>query len=253
MKYGGLKSEIKDQTWESLLLTANNDFVNVLILWYSGSAIGSTYAWMFSHTLEKYLKSYLLKSGLRTPKDIRKYKESGHDLKEIWLDYKSLANTTTSKLKLNEAFDQIIDDISTIKTKLRYSGFIEYSSDSFLYFYIVLCSFLRYLIVGKSKYRSTFYGLEDIHFLPMNNSPMSDGYGKIIVSKMLHLCLEHACSFTNLGFVNSMGIKDYSISNTAIFRKDPNCPICDQKLNIDTLTLVKYYRDIKPNEMTVNK
>jgi hypothetical protein len=45
------------QTWKSVLLTANNDFLNVMISWFSGFAIGITNAWMFSQTLEKYLKS----------------------------------------------------------------------------------------------------------------------------------------------------------------------------------------------------
>ena len=248
MKYGGLNENTKLlETWESLLWTADNDFISVLILWYSGTLIGSTYAWMLPHTLEKYLKSYMVNSGKRTIKEFaKKYKESGHDLNEIWTDYKSITNATTSKEKLNIAFDQIINDLATIKTKLRYSGFIEYSSDSLIYFYIVLCSYLRYLIIGNTKYRSTLYGLDDMHFLPMNYAPMSQGYSKLIVRKMLHLSLEHGFTFTNMGFVNSMTFDEYSISNTAIFEKINDCPVCNHSKKLDQVNLIKFYRDICP-------
>lgn len=81
--------------------------------------------------------------------------------------------------------------------------------------------------------------------LPMNYEPMSEGYGKIIARKMLHLALEHAATITNLGSINFMPFDDYYISNTAIFDIDPECPICSKK-EIDHLIMVKYYRGIHP-------
>jgi hypothetical protein len=247
MKHGGVKNKLNLVTWESLLTTANNDFISVLILWYSGVGIGSTYAWMLPHTLEKYLKSYLLISGNSAVQDIKKFGEGGHSLEQIWNKYKTISTSTTSKPKLNQAFDEIIKDLSTIKTQLRYTGFVDYSSDSLLYFYIVLCSLLRYLIIGKTKYRSTFYGLNDSHFLLMNYDPMSQGYGKKIVNKMLHLSLEHACSFTNMGSINQMPFSDYSISNTAILQKDTDCPLCNGSPELNYLDIIKFYRDIRPS------
>jgi hypothetical protein len=246
MKHGGLINNVPQATWESLLTTADNDFVSVLILWYAGIAPGSTYAWMLPHTVEKYLKAYLLKLEVIKSSDLKHFGKDGHALIEIWNKYKTIATTTTSKPKLNNAFDELINDLSTIKPGLRYSGFVEYSSDTLLYFYIVLCSLLRYLNVGKQKYRSTFYGLNDVHFLLMNYHPMSLGYGRIIVKKMLHLSLEHGCAFTNMGSVNSMGLDEYSITNIAIFEKLPDCPICNESSNIDQPTMVKFYRAVYP-------
>jgi len=245
LKYGGINSEIRDETWESLLQTANNDFVSVLILWYAGVAPGSTYAWMFPHTLEKYLKCFLLKTGSVQAAELRKFGKSGHELKKIWEKYKSVSSTKTSKPKLNKAFDEIVDDLDTITPKLRYSGYINFSSDKMLYFYIVLCCFLRYLIIGKQQYRSSLYGLNDHLFFLMNYHPMSHGYGKQIVNKMLHIALEHAGCFTNMGFVNQMNFKELSISNTAIFQKLPDCPICNGT-SIDQLSFIKFYRSISP-------
>ena len=207
MKHGGMNNPIKSETAESLLLTANQDFISVLILWYAGIMVGSTYAWMFPHTLEKYLKAYLLTAGIVDNKSMRTVAgKDGHDIELLWAKWKEVSGTSTSKPLLNTAFDELVSDLATIKTKMRYAGFIEYSSPSMLYYYIVLCSFLRYLILGKEKYRASFYGLNDSYFLLMNHHPMSIGYGKLIVQKMLHLTLEHAGAFTNMGFVNPMSV-----------------------------------------------
>ena len=154
IKYGGRNTQLKDETWEILLASANNDFISVLILWYSGVIPKSTYGWMLPHTLEKYLKSYLLKNNV--PK--KEIKDLRHSLADIWQRYKNISNTSTSKPKLNEAFDQIIQDLSTMdNANFRYSGCVDYSSDQLLYFYIVLSSFIRYLLIGKIKYRLTLY------------------------------------------------------------------------------------------------
>jgi DNA-directed RNA polymerase subunit L len=218
MKHGGLKVAPPKETWETLLNAANNDFVSVLVLWYVGIVPASTYAWMFPHTLEKYLKAYLLRTKSVTSAQLKSFGKSGHSLRDIWEKYKSICTSTTTKPKLNAAFDDIIADLDTISTQVRYSGHLDLSSDGLLYFYIVLCSLLRYLLIGKQEYRSSLYGLKGCYFLPMNHSPVMAGYGETIVTKMLHLSLEHGASFTNMGFVNQMPFDDFSISNTAIFQ-----------------------------------
>ncbi len=249
MKYGGLKNSIPQETWESLLNTADHDFISALVLWYGGISPGSTYAWMLPHAIEKYLKSYLLKYHHVKKQDLKKFGKNGHELKDIWSKYKSVTVTTTSKPKLNAVFDEIINDLDTIKPGLRYSGYIEFSSDKLLYYFIVLSCLLRYLIIGKEKYRSTLYGLDDQHFLPMNHNPMREGYGKTIIHKMLHISLEHAGSFTNMGFVNQMDFNELSISNTAIFDKLSNCPICNNS-STDTLSMIDFYRTLNPKHLT---
>ncbi|MCK5535531.1 MAG: hypothetical protein KAI79_01825 [Bacteroidales bacterium] len=236
MKYGGKHDTDKEATWESLLDTANNDFVSVLVLWYTGVAPGSTYAWMLPHTLEKYLKAYLLKSKNITPKELKKL---NHNLTKIWEKYKSVSNSTTRKPKLNEAFDEIIKTLDTIKTSIRYTGYLDYSSSSLLYFYIVLCSFIRYLLVGKKEYRESLYGLNGFQFYPTK-----DEYAKKIVYKILHITLEHAGAVTNMGFVNQMSLDELSISNTAILQKDEECPICQGKSPASQKAMMTYYRNI---------
>lgn len=245
MNFGGIDRKLNDESWESLLSTANNDFVSVLVLWYTGITPASTYAWMLPHTLEKYLKSFLLKNKYLTNSELRNFGKSGHGLKEIWGKFRSVCSTTTSKPKLNDSFDKIIDDLDSIVPKLRYSGSLDLSSDRLLYFYVTLSSFIRYLLIGKQKYRSSMYGLDGENFLPMNFDPMSLGYGEIIVRKMLHISLEHAGALTNLGFVNQMPFDDFSISNTAIFEKMEDCPICNGG-DVSALSMVKFYRKLSP-------
>lgn len=244
MKHGGKNKDDGAETWESLLNTANNDFVSVIVLWYTGVAPGSTYAWMFPHTLEKYLKAYLLKTKSVTEKELKKFGKSGHGLQAIWDKYKEVSNCTTRKPKLNVAFDEIVRDLDTINPSLRYTGYIDFSSCSMLYFYIVLCSLVRYLLIGKTKYRDSLYGLTGFHFLPMAHETASDGYAKTIVRKVLHITLEHAGAFTNMGFVNQMDFNELSISNTAIMQRDDECPICKGVIPLDQPKIIKYYRNI---------
>ena len=206
---------------------------------------------MLPHTLEKYLKAYLLKDDHITTEELRKFGQSGHSLSDIWAKYKEVSNTTTSKPKLNEAFDELISDLNTIKPNLRYTGYLDYTSCSMLYFFIVLCSLLRYLLIGKKPYRESLYGLEGFVFLSMAHPNGPNAYAKTIVSKVLHVTLEHAGAFTNMGFVNQMFFNELSISNTAILQRDPACPIC----NGDTTSqanMVLYYRDIA-NDATQQK
>ena len=174
---------------------------------------------------------------------LRNFGRSGHSLKDIWEKYKEVTTSTTTKPELNDAFDQLVDDLDTITPSLRYTGYLDYSSCSLLYFYIVLCSLLRYLLIGKADYRGSLYGLKDFVFLPMVNIKGTTGYAETIVTKVLHVTLEHAGAFTNMGFVNQMDFKKLSISNTAILQKDPNCPIC-QGVKTDQATMVNYYREI---------
>lgn len=41
-----------------------------------------------------------------------------------------------------------------------------------------------------------------------------------------------------------MGMEKYSISNTAIFDKLPDCPICNNIKNINHIMLIDFYRNI---------
>jgi len=230
------------ETWQDLLFTANNDFTSVLILGYTGIMPVSTHGWMFPHTLEKYLKSYLLKNNIMTNKQLRK---SGHSLKFLWKKYTDNTNVSTTKPLLNKGFNELIEELDEIKTNSRYKLPSTVMTDRKIYFYIVLCSFFRYLIIGKIKYRASLYGLENHPFFPMSYMPTNYGYGELIVRKMLHFTLEHAITFTVMGSLNSMPFDDYSISNTSIFERLDDCPICNgDGSSVAHLDMVKYYRKL---------
>jgi len=255
MKFGGNNSNIKKEGWTYLLDSADNDFVNIIILWYSGIIVSSTFSWMFPHSLEKYLKAYLLKieqdpsiipqNNPPTEEMIKEIFKYRHNVKKLWKDFKNKSHTSTNKPKLNEAFEQMIKDVSTIETKQRYQGNIEFTSSSFFYYYIVLSSYIRYLTIGKKKYRESLYGLKELNFIPMIYKETGQGSGKFIVEKVLHLVLEHAVSPTNLGDLIQKDIREYSISNTAIFSKYNNCPLCNSNgEKVDSMKVIEYFNEI---------
>ncbi|RLD56366.1 MAG: hypothetical protein DRJ01_15350 [Bacteroidetes bacterium] len=234
--------------WKDLLINADNDFVSVVVLFYTNLIFGSTYAWLLPHTLEKYLKAYLLKANVIQSDDLKKY---GHSLKRLWNKYNEISQVKTTKPKLNAEFENLVDELSKISTNTRYNGYFNFASGSAFYYFFVLSSLLRYLIIGKSRYRSSLYGLDDINmslrFMPMmTENNISDSYSKIITQKVLHITLEHGCSFSNLGAINQMDFQNLSISNTAIFESLIDCPLCRGGKIYGQQELVKFYRTIKP-------
>jgi len=55
-------------SWEQLLLLADGDFVSFILLSHAGMVAGTagtagTALWMAAHSIEKYLKSWLLKNS----------------------------------------------------------------------------------------------------------------------------------------------------------------------------------------------
>ncbi len=52
----------KKETWEQILISADNDFVAFMFLSCCGLSDNTSF-WMSIHSLEKYLKAYLLKDN----------------------------------------------------------------------------------------------------------------------------------------------------------------------------------------------
>ncbi len=219
---------MKKETAEDLLAMADIDFISILVLWDAGVQPGSTYGWLFAHSIEKYLKAYLLKQD----KDIN----DGHKINNLWEKFKKINTEITGKPEFNKQLDVLIERLTPYShPKFRYSQYIEFLDDKLSYSYIVFCSLIRYLIIGKKNYRENFYGLK--HRMPV--------YKKESIEKMLHLSLEHGVGFTFLGFMNTMNFKELSISNTSLLKKGKrkDCPFCNKK-SISQKEALKFYRNI---------
>ncbi|MCI5137602.1 MAG: hypothetical protein D3922_04120 [Candidatus Electrothrix sp. AR1] len=68
----------RKEIWQDLLISADADFVSFMFLSYCGISSNTSF-WMSIHSLEKYIKAYLLKN-------VENYdpKSDGHKLNESW-------------------------------------------------------------------------------------------------------------------------------------------------------------------------
>ncbi len=91
-----------ETTWEQLLLLADSDFISFVLLSHCGISEGTS-LWMAPHSIEKYLKSLLLKSD----PDF-KYQSYSHKLNDLWSESKNcfsknnLFQTTAYQTLINE-------------------------------------------------------------------------------------------------------------------------------------------------------
>ncbi|MCP4304939.1 MAG: hypothetical protein GY788_08725 [bacterium] len=77
-RYEYIEKRSVHETWEQLLLLADGDFVSFVLLSQAGKVEGTT-LWMAAHSIEKYLKSWLLKADPDCSPT-----SYGHDLVKLW-------------------------------------------------------------------------------------------------------------------------------------------------------------------------
>lgn len=157
----------KKETWEELLISADNDFVSFMFLSCCGIAI-NTSSWMSIHSLEKYLKSYLLKT-----KESYDTKKDQHDLSALWKSFVSASKWKYSSalsshhLYWGEYYDKFINDLS-LKGKnanIRYNIFNFYvNMIPFYCLYNEIAYFLRKKIIGDEFDKRGVYGIPDCSF-----------------------------------------------------------------------------------------
>lgn len=239
--FGGVERKYKEETWVNFYKTANSDFICILILWYNNVIPGSTFGWMFSHSLEKYLKCYFLKTGKKNTKEIKKF---NHNLPVLWSLFKEDTSYYEFDNNLKPYLDNLISDLSTVKTNLRYDGIFDRSSGRLLYYFVLICNFIRFKIVGKTEYVNSFYGLDIIDFCPMNYEQTCIPYGEIVVHKMLHLILEHHFLISNMGFLDlqNEGLQIQELSTKENFI---GCPLCYNDNKVDKSELIRFYRNLE--------
>ncbi len=147
MTYAYIRKRDLGTTWEQLLLAADSDFVAFILLSCAG-ILESTSLWMAAHSLEKYLKSWLLKSDPEA--DPRKF---GHRLDSLW-------GAARSRFSQHEIFqvpeyDAFIDEVNMdgASTSLRYGYGIDLRNPIFARLYASSSCALRMAILGEQGYR----------------------------------------------------------------------------------------------------
>ncbi|MCP4968144.1 MAG: hypothetical protein GY926_23275 [bacterium] len=133
-------------TWEQLLLVADSDFVSFILL-RLGGVLGSTAIWLPAHSVEKYLKAWLLKND---PEFVPK--NAGHNLKMLWDQARiEFPNDELFKEALFDAFIQELN-MGNNAIELRYSYGIDSKDPIFTRMYTRVACRLRESILGRSEY-----------------------------------------------------------------------------------------------------
>ena len=77
----------KPETWSSIKLAADIDYLAFISLWDMGLITSSTYVWSATHCIEKYCKSLLLKNDSSIS-----LKSYSHNIEKSWIDCKQHFN-----------------------------------------------------------------------------------------------------------------------------------------------------------------
>lgn len=248
MTIKALKSNINskhkqyDYDWEVYFQSANRDFASTLVLWYAGFA-NNTATWLMMHTIEKYLKCYLIYTKQNSNCQVKKF---NHNLAKLTQEFKKTCNARFSDDIINQKLDIFLDDLDTIKDNVRYGETSIYTSGEGLYLFIIFCSFIRYLMLKRQNYQETFYGLLGLIKIPDYTNGKDSSIGFRIISKMLHLCLEHGMVTNNSGsFANNyfFGIQTHPRNFAYLHNNCAECPICSKK-PCNQQTLSSFYRGI---------
>lgn len=157
--YQYIKKQPFPSTWEQLLLLADGDFVSFILLSHAGKT-ESTALWLAAHSIEKYLKSWLLKND--SSFDPRRF---NHRLVDLW----EAARERFSDNRIFQAsrFDAFIRELNLDNdmVSLRYSYGIHLKNPIFTRTYASVACSLRESILGSEDYRERGpYGILEFSF-----------------------------------------------------------------------------------------
>lgn len=138
--------------YNNLKFMADCDFCSVIILYYSSFLIWP-YHWLTMHSIEKYLKSIILKHD-----ESYNPKKDWHEILKLWNKVKCNYNEF-NMIDFNlfyELFNWYINEISTIISKFRY-WWSSYSSMSSIINYVIFTNYLRYTLIWRENYSSNYW------------------------------------------------------------------------------------------------
>lgn len=125
------------ETWEIFKVAADADFSISLVVFYSNLIlIGGL--WTYQQSVEKYMKSYILK-------------ETGsnrriHGLVRLLEEVKKISSDFGDK------YDGFIEELNTIDASSRYQGHYSMSLFPFIDMFLDFCEDMRVLICGEDKF-----------------------------------------------------------------------------------------------------
>jgi hypothetical protein len=148
-----------ETTWEQLLLLADGDFVSFILLSLAGKA-ESTALWLPAHSIEKYLKGWLLKND---PDFIPR--RFGHRLEDLWCEARG--RFPGNEVFQEPSFEVLVHELNMDNGSilLRYSYGITLENPIFTRMYTLLSCLLRENILGQDVCEGRGpYGIDDFSF-----------------------------------------------------------------------------------------
>lgn len=168
---------------ESLMISANEDFVAFCVLWRLHIIGNSGTYWLASHSIEKYIKARLIQIDPKV--DIKKY---GHNLILLWKALCEIDSFTDIANPL--IYDNFIKDTNNINMEVRYSESGSIISTQFFYLYCLLCTALRFRLLdylpGRSKDN---FGLGKIGFEEIPPERCDDN--RLTAKELVFNCLDN--------------------------------------------------------------
>ena len=200
---------------DDLIFAANNDAFTFIILYHLGLIQNSTMIWLPVHSIEKYLKAYLLHKPNYTEKILRK---KGHNVKELWDLYKKEYG-----FENHINLEEFINEISEIKPDVRYGDKSVALNDNLLSGFVFFIVHFNRFKRGSINYPQSYYGFYENEF--SNHNFISGTYLKETIKIYLHLIIEHQIVLSPMGICHFHKYNEINILKQG--RKEADCPICN--------------------------
>ncbi|MCI5207821.1 MAG: hypothetical protein D3910_03295, partial [Candidatus Electrothrix sp. ATG2] len=197
-----------------------------IILYHFGIHPSSTFLWLPTHAIEKYLKAFLLScDGYNSTKLRKKF---GHNIKKLWCQYKKEFGFNEHDL-----FNEYIDEISAISTYVRYGEYTTLFNDNLLSGFIFFIAHFNKFANESKNYSSTYYGLKEIDFSAGNLITLEDS--KNIIKKYMHLVIEHSVTISPTGSCHKHEYLDGHENHLRQNRFEKECPFCNGTAELNSI------------------
>jgi len=204
-----------------LIFAANNDAIAFVLLYHLGLYFSSSFIWLPTHSIEKFLKAYLL---AHKNYDKNSLKKIGHDLKKLWSQYKSEYG-----FDVFPNIEEYIDEISAITPDVRYGDKSIGLNDNLLSGFVFLLVHFNKFKRGSTNYGSSYYGFWDEEIPSMHG--LSESYLKGIFKSYLHLIIEHQVTLSPSGICHPHKYEEVAFLKQN--RTHSDCPFCSKKAGLD--------------------
>jgi hypothetical protein len=224
-------------SWNQFIFAADVDYINLFITYHLGVLPVGTLTWLFQHTIEKYLKAVLNQyDNVTYSENFLRNNRFGHNIQNLWQEQKNITNQILEHTEYNS----LIQELSQITVSTRYLEHTIVTRLGLIETFSILCTDLRYFILGNSDFHSRFYGIEPGLMKPRAFLNGANYY--TLFQKLMHFLIEHGISISPAGIPDTFSnnhLQNLSVI-TQNFRQAGNypeleyeCPVCNNQIWIN--------------------